>query len=307
MPKLAEKKGPQFIGVGPEKTGTTWMYSNLRAHPKVILPPLKELRYFWENSHSPNQRVIHRLISKSGRKHNQYRDYFHRSLKRYCRNPTRMFTQPKRLAWDYRYLFTKHDDSWYLACFDHKEGSVCGEISPQYFFLKEDQIRHIRELLPEVKIVISLREPADWFFSLLRMHAPQYVRQHDVRAFDALLNRYRSSCSFSQALGHWKRYFSEDQLLVVFYDELCSSPWQFYSRICRFLRIKPDPARLPRLTKRVNEGNDLKLPNDFREKMNAGWKEDIEALSIVLPSMPNNWKKASLACGSKVPRLPSGD
>jgi len=39
-------KGPNFIGVGPEKTGTTWIYKNLAAHPNVIFLPLNEIRYF---------------------------------------------------------------------------------------------------------------------------------------------------------------------------------------------------------------------------------------------------------------------
>ena len=38
--------GPDFIGVGPEKTGTTWIHSRLRRHPDVWVPPIKELRYF---------------------------------------------------------------------------------------------------------------------------------------------------------------------------------------------------------------------------------------------------------------------
>jgi hypothetical protein len=290
---INRKRGPHFIGVGPEKTGTTWIHTHLKAHPNVILPPLKELRYFWERANFPNEKFIDRLILKDNWHKNQYRDYFRHFLKRYSRNPARLFTHSKRLAWDCRYLFTEHDDNWYLGCFDRKDGFVCGEISPQYFFLGDGEIKHIHELLPDVQIVISLRKPIDWFCSLLRMHAPQCIKEHDEGALDDLLSRYSSSCSFSKALRRWKRYFSEDQLLVVFYDELSSSPWQFYSRICGFLRIEPDPARLPELAKRVNEGNDLKLPRDFREKIKRGWREDIEELSSILPTMPSNWKKFS--------------
>ena len=261
------------------------MYSNLRAHPKVVLPPLKELRYFWENTAFADDKVIQRLISRK-----QYRDYFRRCLKRYFRNPARLVMDSKRSTWDFRYLFTEHDDAWYLRCFESEEGLVCGEISPQYFFLKDDAIRHIHELVPEVRIIISLRQPADWFGSLLRMHAPQCVRDHDGQAFEALLSRYSATCSFSQALQRWRGHFSADRLLVVFYDELCSSPWHFYSRICRFLGIEPDPARLPRLAQKVNEGNALKIPDDFAQRIEAAWREDIRELAVLLPCTPKGWK-----------------
>jgi hypothetical protein len=76
------------------------MYSNLRAHPKIILPPLKELRYFCRTSHSGNEGFIDRFITNNALNEQQHRDYLPRSLKRYCRNPARLFTQSKRLAWD---------------------------------------------------------------------------------------------------------------------------------------------------------------------------------------------------------------
>jgi len=45
---------PSFIGVGPEKTGTTWIYSQLKDHLDVYLTPAKERRYFWVKYHFPN-------------------------------------------------------------------------------------------------------------------------------------------------------------------------------------------------------------------------------------------------------------
>jgi hypothetical protein len=36
MPELAEERGPDFIGVGPGKTGTSWIHNHLRTHPNVI-------------------------------------------------------------------------------------------------------------------------------------------------------------------------------------------------------------------------------------------------------------------------------
>lgn len=42
---------PDFIGIGAQKSGTTWLYHNLRAHPDLFLPDRKELHYFDHELH----------------------------------------------------------------------------------------------------------------------------------------------------------------------------------------------------------------------------------------------------------------
>ena len=37
---------PSFLCIGAQKAGTTWLHAQLRSHPKVWLPPIKELHYF---------------------------------------------------------------------------------------------------------------------------------------------------------------------------------------------------------------------------------------------------------------------
>lgn len=37
---------PTFLGIGPGKSGTTWTYRALRAHPEVYMSPVKETLYF---------------------------------------------------------------------------------------------------------------------------------------------------------------------------------------------------------------------------------------------------------------------
>jgi len=38
---------PDFLGIGAQKSGTTWLYRNLRQHPAFFLPDTKEL-HFWD-------------------------------------------------------------------------------------------------------------------------------------------------------------------------------------------------------------------------------------------------------------------
>lgn len=37
---------PDFLVIGAQKAGTSWLYRNLKYHKQVWLPPVKELHYF---------------------------------------------------------------------------------------------------------------------------------------------------------------------------------------------------------------------------------------------------------------------
>lgn len=50
---------PDFLGIGAMKSGTTWLYENLRCHPDAYLPDRKELYYFSHNFY--NGRLRHYL------------------------------------------------------------------------------------------------------------------------------------------------------------------------------------------------------------------------------------------------------
>jgi hypothetical protein len=42
---------PEFLGIGAQKAGTTWLHENLRHHPGLYLPAEKEIHYFDGNFH----------------------------------------------------------------------------------------------------------------------------------------------------------------------------------------------------------------------------------------------------------------
>ena len=37
---------PQFLVISPSKTGSTWLADNLRCHPQIFVPAVKEVKYF---------------------------------------------------------------------------------------------------------------------------------------------------------------------------------------------------------------------------------------------------------------------
>jgi hypothetical protein len=49
--------GPDFLILGAQRSGTTWLHKNLSAHPKLWMTPIKELHYFDD----PLRRKRHRV------------------------------------------------------------------------------------------------------------------------------------------------------------------------------------------------------------------------------------------------------
>lgn len=46
LPVRRSLRLPDFLGIGAQKAGTTWLYANLSKYPDVFLPRAKELHYF---------------------------------------------------------------------------------------------------------------------------------------------------------------------------------------------------------------------------------------------------------------------
>ena len=56
QPRLPERpRLPDFLGLGTQKGGTSTLHALLNTHPRVFLPPCKEVHYFTHHSGQPTQ------------------------------------------------------------------------------------------------------------------------------------------------------------------------------------------------------------------------------------------------------------
>lgn len=163
-----------------------------------------------------------------------------------------------------------------------------GEISPQYFFLPEEKIAGIARLAPGCRIMISLRDPVSWVWSFARM-----VMQNDgFGRFGTLENFVAARFgrkSFAGALTNWRRHFGADRVKVLIYDDLCEQPWDYYTGICEFLEIMPDPSRKSVVSQRVNAGQDRKLDPEQAEIIRRAARADMQALAALGVAVPAYW------------------
>lgn len=183
-----------FIGVGPPKTGSTWIADNLRKHPEVFLPSKKELEYF----------------NKS--------QYF------YWDGPNPNYGKSLK---------------WYHAFFkDADPQKTWGEITVRYFEA-ENCPQDIFEYNPDVKIIISLRNPISKALSFFR-YGQQHGKYDANSSFEETINEDDYLLRNSLYAEGLKRYFNvypKNQILVVFQDDLKADARAFFKQVTDFLGL----------------------------------------------------------------------
>jgi hypothetical protein len=148
----------------------------------------------------------------------------------------------------------------------------------------------MRDVLPaKVKIIISLRNPVDWAWSFARMNMRDGFIASDSDSLEEYFDVKISRCSFSASLKRWHRYFPQEQILTVFFDELRSSPETYLGKICGFLGVDADRLEHQDLRKKRNQGAAIPVPDKLRERIRRGWADDLAELAEILPDLPKEW------------------
>lgn len=130
---------PQFICIGAQRAGTTWLYTQLRRHPNVFLPPLKELHYFDRDERYPTPNT---LSERSAFKRLRNRDRARWAALDVYRGLR--YRDWNNLIWSLKFHFGSIDDRWYVNLFPMSKSVCSGDITPGYSVLDEEgfQLMH---------------------------------------------------------------------------------------------------------------------------------------------------------------------
>lgn len=279
---------PDFICIGPEKTGTTLLYTLLQKHPQVSLPPIKELRYWDEGYNIPKHSL--RVFFSS--------DHWHYTLLRkrlkfsFLREIKRLvafrWREPTDFYWRLDYSLGRHNDDWYerILC---AEPLLAGDISPLYYHLPEERIADIHRYHQKIKIIIFIRDPIERAWSKIKMN----LLTHRKRGIDELdfeeFKRYseavhRKWVPYHETIALWSRLFS--QVHVALYDDLQSNQANWYEDICQFLNIDRQ-TRDQDKAEYINISKKIDLPSPFQNILIQHYGEEIRALVDDYPHL--NW------------------
>lgn len=126
---------------------------------------------------------------------------------------------------------------------------ITGEATPNYLF-QQDVPRRVFEHMPEVKLIILLRNPVDRAFShyqmALRAKAKMLQRngmdKHFLtfeEAFNRNIKEIFSRSQYVDQLKNWRKYFPKEQILIIESSDLLGKTEETVENVIRFIGLQP--------------------------------------------------------------------
>ena len=267
---LAADPRPDFLCIGAQKAGTSWLYRQLTEHPDFWMPPVKELHYF---------NLLGRGPSVASARARDDRD-------------RRFLEAIKRLS-----ARSHLDLEDYAGLFAVKGELLSGDITPAYSMLNDEVIERIVSHFPNLKVIFLARDPVERAWSQLSMG----VRLRNISPFNAtdaqdvmhnlldpgvLLRSHPS-----KIVARWKRYVRPEFFRVYFFDDLEKNPAELRRSILVFLGADPNK---PSGSLKADDSSDvrkdkLRLTAKVRDRMARFFEQELKACAAELAGPAKGW------------------
>jgi hypothetical protein len=280
VPKL---RFPDFLCVGFQKCGTTWLQENLCAHPGVYLPECKEVNYF-----------AHRYLPQhrgwiEAQRINQIKDALTRL------DPATPGHLESIERWAHQ-ANAKGTDSWYGGIFAAAEPeTVTGDISPAYACLPPEGIEHVRRLAPDARILMMVRDPIDrvashvqHILSYWTLSGPREVPVPPVRQILKHPDIWAWS-DYAAAYEAWQAAFP-GRVFVYDQDQLGRNPKGLLREICTDLGL--GDFNFPHPDKVVFGSARSEDLSEVRDVAHGRLREPIERFEKMFPEIGSKWRAA---------------
>jgi Sulfotransferase family len=285
-----------FLGIGAQKAGTTWLWSTLRKHPGIWMPPLKELHYWDRSSAYPSPSF---LASNQLRQRLFGREDHNRDFRRQCWRQLRSALARRDwpvLRWQLRYYFGTYDDEWYLSLFAEGRNAICGEITPSYSILDAPDVARVRKLLPNLKVIYLLRNPVDRAWSQIRFEwtRGRFVRIDDLDGIKAFIEDPAQTLrgDYVRTLDLWGASFPKKQIYVGFYDDISTRPNELLHEILTFLGAATDwPITPEEIRQKVLVSAEVSMPKEIGRYLARKYLPAVEELSARFAGAPEQWRR----------------
>lgn len=277
----ARHPGPDFVCIGAQKAGTTWLYDNLVGQRRLWVPPEKEIHFF--NTVCPHEELlgVEERRPPAG-------------LRRY--EPLRRAPSVGALKWLRRFHGEPRTTRWYYSLFPPElVGSrLAGDLTPAYSTLDERGVAFARRVLkPGCRVFLVVRNPVDRVWSGIKMLYRWKDEELPTDRVDALLREMREPThrlrgDYPRMIRLWSAAFGDD-FRVFRYERLASAPAEFLADLGEFLgaEIEVDHESLAR---RSNSDPERKpMPAALRARLVAAFRPEIEELDRLLPGVADDW------------------
>ncbi|MEP0356622.1 sulfotransferase [Paraglaciecola sp.] len=275
---------PDFLVIGAQKAGTTWLDKMFKSHPDIWTPPVKELQFFnsyymseafkWTRAHRKNhalKSIEYAISNKENINWNKVRLSVH-------------IGEP-----------VKVDYNWYNKVFDYALPNTCkGEMSPEYSLLNQKHINEISKFYPNLKIILVIRDPVERAISGIQMRLLQNsLSEADQEVIDRFVISASSDWdviergNYASIIEKYSRSFDSNNLKIYLSDDFKASPQSCLESLSLFLQVDSSKFKAE-VNQRVHVGKQFKISKDAigsvveHQKANSSWyKENKERFRVL--------------------------
>jgi hypothetical protein len=258
---------PDFIIIGANKAGTTSTANYLLQHPEIQFSAVKEPMFF---SSDPTK------ISAEKRQATLKKPYFTVTLN------------------EYSSMFENYDST--VKCF--------GEASTSYLANPFLTSKFIKKIVPSVKLIAILREPASRALSAYKMCLGKNIEDRSFKDIvrDIIkqttiqknhgVREYIRNGLYSQLLRPYLDLFERHQILFLRYDDLNQDAATFMNMIASFLDVSPFVFKTD---KRYNSAEDnlkesVRIEEEDLERLKIFYQNDIKKTEKITGLDLSGWK-----------------
>lgn len=250
---------PDFIGIGAQKSGTTWLYLNLKQHPDI--------------------QFAQRIIREDGR---WVRLQLNQKELRYFKNNDRFYSPMSH--------YTRH--------FENLDANkLKGEITPDYAIMGSDRVRFMSKLMPQLKLILLVRNPIQRAWSHAKMDLVKRAGQTiEQLSDDTVWAHFRgqgaiSRGSYSTILDKYYRFFPKEQVFVGFYEDISAEPEKLFKQLLHFLGLPSDQLDLSQypLSDRVGSGIEKAIPEKYHQQLLQLYAPEIKRFAEKYEPRASSW------------------
>lgn len=262
-----------FACIGAQKAGTSWLQSYLNKSPEVFLPRIKEMHFF-DTISLPENLVGDFWINK-------FQDKACNAVKRRNYEVARSYIDRLKIG---------RDPAKYKDYYQNQINRIGGDITPAYSMLSKQGYSEIKNIFPKAKIIFLMRNPAERYWSFLRMQLNKNKNYPVDRKFFEVINNdhVMLRSDYERTIRSLESVFSKSDIQYIFYEDLFGDNHDYVvGEINNFLGLhdlKSDSLEL-----RVNASAAMEMSEDMREFAVQHFRSIYEYIFDKFSHAPSCW------------------
>ncbi|MDP3994163.1 MAG: sulfotransferase domain-containing protein [Candidatus Doudnabacteria bacterium] len=283
---MSKSKGPDFLIVGLERSGTSWVSALLNSHPEIAcIPPMPFRKESGEFREIGEIHLFNTLASLEV----GTTDKFTRPVANYKTTDIKIFADFADLEGKIpkEELYNTFIERYNELCESYRKGKkLVGESTPAYVF----HLNFIDRFYPGIKKLCIIRDPKDkvvsWHFNLVRKGR----KQEDEKISDEFIKEY---CETRIAKEYQALLDYQGQIHCFTYEALTHNPRKVVSGVLRHLEVNDDIALTDQMVKEASFENltakdsgrgrqqgEQSLKSHFRKGIIGDWKTHLTNTQI---------------------------